>query len=142
MLTGIRSLILLWSEVTDIVGERIRPNVLHSSDGSAPSIKLELVSGSQQNFLDRSGCLIDGVLEVTSRSELASEAALVAEMVRSRGENPSIGLDGYSGSVGSGVLKSAERIDFDSGGELLDDGSESGLFVHIDRYQILFEIGG
>lgn len=142
ILTALRSLLLLWPEVTGIVDDRIRPNVFHSTDGNDAALRLELVDGNQTNFLDRSGACVDGVLQITARDPLATGAAELAEYVRSRGTNPSTGLDGYSGSAGSGNLLSAERVGFTTGREVDDDGNETGNFLFVQVFQILFAIGG
>lgn len=142
ILTAIRALLLLWDEVTDYVDDRIRPEAFHSDDEQLAAVKLELTDGRQQNFLDRSAVLIDGVLMITCRSTNAATVNAIAEAIRSRNTDPSAGLDGYSGSAGTGTLLSAERTEFETGRELDEDGDETDNFLSVQAYQVLFKLGG
>jgi hypothetical protein len=142
VLKNIRSLLLLWSDLTAIVGERIRPNGFHSTDGDLPAVMMELPDGRQMNTLDRSEAIIDATLTLTTRAPLASDAASIAAIIRSRNTTPSTGLDGYSGSAGTGIIKSCERMSFETGIEVDDDGTETGNHLHVQVFQILFQLGG
>lgn len=142
ILTGIRSLLLLWSELTDIVYDRIRPESFHSTDANQPALMLELSEGTQQNFLERSSVVVDATLMVTVRAPLATQAAQIAEIIRTRNTKPSTGLDGYSGSAGSGYILGAERQSFSNGKELDTDGNETENYISIQVYQLLFQLGG
>lgn len=142
LLKNIRSLLLLWSDLTAIVGERIRPNGFHSTDGNLPAVMMELPDGRQMNTLDRSEAIVDATITLTTRAPLASEAADIAAIIRSRNTTPSTGLDGYSGSAGTGFIKSCERISFETGIEIDDDGTETGNHLHVQTFQILFQLGG
>lgn len=142
VLKNIRSLLLLWENLTAIVVDRIRPNGFHSTDGDLPAVMMELPDGRQMNTLDRGEAIIDGTLTLTVRSPLAGQAAQIAAIIRSRNTTPSTGLDGYSGSAGTGILKSCERVSFQTGIEVDDDGTETGNHLYIQTFQILFQLGG
>jgi hypothetical protein len=142
ILTQIRSLLLLFDPVTNIVDDRIRPNGFHSTDENEPALMLELIDGNQINPLDRTAVIVDGVLQITVRSPSATQAAEIAESIRTQGTNPSTGLDGYTGSAGSGFLVSAERVSFSTGKEVDEDGDETSNFISLQVYQILFKMGG
>jgi hypothetical protein len=142
IITAIRSLLLLFDPLTDIVDDRIRPNAFHSTDENLPALMLELTDGTQQNVLDRSAAIIDATLEITVRAPLASDCSEIAEIIRSKNTDPSTGLDGYTGSAGSGLILSAERQSFHNGKEVDADGDETSNFLSIQVYQILFKIGG
>lgn len=142
VIKNIRLLLLLWSDLTAIVGDRIRPNGFHSTDGDLPAVMMELPDGRQMNTLDRSKAIIDATLTLTVRAPRASQAAEISAIVRSRNQTPSQGLDGYSGSAGTGVIKSCERMSFETGIEIDDDGTETGNHLHVQVFQILFQLGG
>ena len=142
VLKNIRSLLLLWSELTALVGERIRPNGFHSTDGDLASVMMELPDGRQLNVLDRKTAIIEATLILTVRAPLAGQAAQIAEVIRSRNTTPCTGLDGFSGSAGSGFILSCERMNFETGIEVDDDGDETGNFLHVQGFQILFKLGG
>lgn len=142
ILKNIRSLLLLWSDLTAIVGDRIRPNGYHSSDGNLPAVMMELPDGRQMNTLDRREAVIDSTLTLTVRAPEQSQAAEIAAIIRSRNQTPSQGLDGYSGSAGTGTIKSCERMSFETGIEIDDDGTETGNHLHVQVFQILFQLGG
>ena len=142
ILTSIRSLLLLWDELTDFVDDRIRPDAFHSTDENLPALMLELTDGTQLNALDRTAAIVDASLQITVRAPLASQAAAIAEIIRSRNTDPSTGLDGYTGSAGSGTLLSAERQSFSNGKEIDQNGDETANYLSIQVYQLLFKIGG
>lgn len=142
ILTQIRALLLLWDPVTDIVDDRIRPEAFFSDDENLPAIMLELTDGNQTNTLDRTASVIDATLQITARAPLATQAAAIAEAIRTKGQTPSAGLDGYTGSAGSGFLLSAERTSFGTGKEVDEDGNETSNYLSVQVYQILFKIGG
>lgn len=142
ILTSIRSLLLLWDELTDIVDDRIRPDAFHSTDENLPTLMLEVTDGTQLNVLDRTAAIVDCTLNITVRAPLAVQAAQIAEIIRSRGDDPSTGLDGYTGSAGSGTLLSAERQSFSNGKEIDQNGDETANYLSIQVYQLLFKIGG
>lgn len=142
IVTCVRSLLLLWDDLTNVVGERIRPESFHSTDENEPALMLELTEGSQQNFLERSSAVIDATLMITARAPLAAQVAEIAEIIRSRNTDPSTGLDGYSGSAGGGYILSAERQSFSNGKEVGQDGDETNNYISIQVYQVLFQLGG
>lgn len=144
LLTALRSLLLLWSEVTNHVVDRIRPNMFSPSvDGdTSKAVVLNVLDGTQLNTLDRTAAIIDATVEITIRAPLQTEADQIAEAIRTRNTTPSTGLDGYTGSAGAGFLMSAERRSFSSGAEVSDDGDETGNFLSVQVYQIQFKLGG
>lgn len=136
ILTSIRSLLMLFADLTASVSDRITPNQFAGADQQQPSVMLELRDCQQQNTIDRSGCLITGTLVITIRTKDDLLCDQLAEIIRTNGTSPSTGLDGYSGSAGTGQLISAERTDFDTAIVFDDDGDETDLYDSVQLYRI------
>ena len=142
ILTGIRSLLLLFEDLTDVVSDRITPNQFASDDQQQPSVMIELRECTQQNTLDRTSCLVTGTLVLTIRSKDDILCDQIAESIRSQNTSPSTGLDGYSGGAGDGELIGSERTDFDTSIVYDDDGDETDLYDSVQVYRIHYVIRG
>jgi len=141
ILTGIRTLLMLFGDLTASVGARITPNQFAGADQQQPAVMLELRDCQQQNTIDRSGCLITGTLVITIRTKDDLLCDQLAEIIRSNGTVPSTGLDGYSGPAGTGQLLSAERTDFDTTIVYDDDGDETDQYDSVQIYRIHYAMG-
>lgn len=142
ILTGVRSLLLLFPDLTDVVSDRIRPERPHSEDGNLPQIILELPNADQDNVLDRSCALIRGELQVRIRSTDITQTNQLAEIIRTQNANPSEGLDGYAGTAGDGDIVQCERRGFSSGVVLDDDGDETDLYENLQVYDLWYLVSG
>lgn len=142
VLKNIRSLLLLFEDLTDVVSDRITPNQFGGEDHQQPSVMLELRDCEQQNTLDRSACLVTGNLVITIRSmdDLLNDQ--LAEVIRTQNTDPASGLDGFSGPCGSGILLGCERSGFDTSIVFDEDGDETDLFDSVQMYRIHFQIRG
>lgn len=140
ILAEIRTLLLLWDEITDITDVRIRVDGFAADDGTNAAVMLEIVDGNQQNFTgEDTPCMIADVL-VTCRSTNETTRTQMAEAIRSRNTDPSTGLDGYRGSAGLGWIIQSNRTDTAAGKLYDQDGDETDFYEQRDVYRILYRV--
>jgi len=139
ILTDIRSLLLLMSDLTDVVGSRIRREGPEAADENDPVVILELPDGEQINTLADGGfCFAD--LVVRCRSTDIVEADAMAETVRTNNTDPSTGLDCFRGTAGNAAVIQCERTQFGTTELQDDDGDDSGVFESWAVYSIHYEV--
>ena len=141
ILAELRTLLLLWDEITDITDMRIRADGFAANDGTDDVVMLEIIDGNQQNFIDEATpCMIADVL-VTCRSTNETTRTQMAEAIRSRNTEPSTGLDGYRGSAGVGWIIQSNRTDTAAGKLYDQDGDETDFYEQRDVYRVMFRVG-
>jgi len=133
--SDIRSLLLTFSAVTDLVVDRIRPDQRDPGDVDQAAIVIEVTDGEQFNDLSGEGGLCR--LEVLFRcvSPDAIEASALGEALRLNGTDPGTGLDGWNGVAGSGHLQ-ANRISFSEDAVFDEDGEPTGEHEHAAVYSV------
>lgn len=115
---ALRELLIAESSVTDLVGQRIRPDTLLQAD-AMPGVVITIEEEIEHLDLESDGGLIEATVEVTAISEQKSEAREVARALKAV-------LRGFTGDAGDLFLQAIqlERTTFDWIAE--DDGSDSG----------------
>lgn len=140
--TGLRSLLLLWEEVTALCAHRIRPDAPTAIDGNETQVSIELSDGVQNNVLDRAVAFIQASVVLRIRSNDSQECRALAEAIRSRNLTPSEGLDGYQGPAGDCDIVECQRTGFSFGKVYDDDGDETDLYQSLQVYDVWYLIGG
>lgn len=140
--TGLRALLLLWEEVTDLCDDRIRPDAPTAIDGNETHLSIELSDGVQNNVLEREVAFIQATVVLRIRSTDASECKALAEAIRSRNAVPSVGLDGYQGPAGDCDIVECQRTGFSFSKVYDDDGDETDLHESLQVYDVWYLIGG
>lgn len=140
ILAEIRTLLLLWDEITDVTDMRIRVDGFAADDGTLAAVMLEIIDANQQNFCgEDKPCMTADVL-VTCRSTNETTRTQMAEAIRSRNVSPSTGLDGYRGSAGLGWIIQSNRTDTAAGKLYDQDGDETDFYEQRDVYRVLYRI--
>ncbi len=141
--TDIRSLLLTFDNLVELVGNRIRPDYRDEADGNAACIVIEIPNGDQYNDLDGIGGLVN--LDVLFRciAPTAMEADEIAERLRTNQlqvdrDNPAapgVGLDGYLGPAGTNGFLQANRVSWSTDAIPDEDGQPTAEHEHAVVYE-------
>lgn len=125
--SDIRASLVSSSEITDVVGDKIRPEQLGEQDES-PAITVEIDQDNALETLDAaSGSERLATVGVVCWSKTRAQADEMAELVRTQ-------LNGYRG----GGIDPATFNEFERGFEPAGDDSDSGDYLTIARFSVFF----
>lgn len=134
----IRTVLLTFSEVTDLVGAgasaRIRPDRLHHDDDETlQHVIIEVDNETPQNGLDGLGGLLYSEVTLRCRGRTKALARALAEAIRLNGTDPGTGLAGYAGTVNSHTLN-AVLDDQTTAFEPDEPGRDEGMYTIYANY--------
>ena len=131
--TDLRTLLLSFDAVADIVADRIRPDILDEGD-EMPAIIFEIDS-EEDGDLDS---LIKTTLIVRCIATEKEDARALSEAVKNNG-TPGEGLAGYRGVAGDGYINGATLDDSRPERAALEDGSDAGWYEVEQQYTVWYE---
>ncbi|HCS53286.1 hypothetical protein [Rubinisphaera sp.] len=96
---AVRAMLLSLDAVTDLVGDRIRPDILDRSD-DPPAILVKVEDEQLHTDLDGQGGLVKAVVVIEAIATTRIESRALERAIRLNGTDPGSGLQGYAGLVG------------------------------------------
>lgn len=127
--SNIRTYLLTKSAITDLVGTRLRPDLLAQSD-ALPAITYTEMYTTHLYTLSAAAGIEECMLELMIYSNTRAEADSIADTVRQQ-------LQGFRGTAGSIEVISCQLDDSGHGYEPATDDSEQGKYLAGLRFQVI-----
>ena len=129
--SNIRTYLLTKSAITDVIGTRLRPDVLAQSD-SLPAATYNELYTTHGHTIGAAAGIEDCMLEITCYSDTRTESDSLADLIRPQ-------LQGYRGTAGSLAVMSCQLDDTGHGYEQPQDDSDQGKHITALRFRIHVE---
>ena len=126
--SNIRTYLLTKSAVTDVIGTRLRPDVLAQSDSLPAATYSELFTNHSHTISGAAG-IEDCTLEIVCSSTTRTQADSLADTIRQQ-------LQGYRGTAGSVEVMSCQLDDTGHGYQQPQDDSDQGTYLTALRFRI------
>ena len=126
--SNIRTYLLTKSAITDVIGTRLRPDILAQSD-TLPAMTYTEMYTNHFYTIDAAAGIENCMLEIMVYSETRTQADSLADLVRQQ-------LQGYRGTAGSGEVISCKLDDTGHGYEQPTDDSDNGKYISGLRFDI------
>lgn len=97
---ALRAMLSSFTAVTDLVGDRIRPDIMDIDD-DPHAILVKVESEAIHSDLDGRGGLITASVIVDAIAYTRLESRKLEQLIRTNGTDPGTGLQGYAGLVGT-----------------------------------------
>lgn len=149
----IRAQLLAFGAVTDLVGDRVYPDVIPQLTDAErelmrgegvylrPTIVIDMIDETPQNTLDGGDGMVIATVSVRCVAQTKKTARKVSQAVRVNGTNPGSGLAGFNGLTDISAEKqqiSAVHIRNEFAAEPWPDGNDEYLFEVASIYEVTY----